>query len=369
MDAGLSLDVLLRHCVPLGWWPPVLPGTRQVTIGGAIACDIHGKNHHRMGSFASHIESLDLLTADGDIATLTPEDEPALFWATVGGIGLTGIILRARIRLQPTETSFFVVDTDRTAGLDETIGLLSDSTDDDYEYSMAWFDSISTGRRLGRAALSRGSLARLDDLPTRQRSNPLPLPRPALLSLPDVFPSGMANRVTVATIGELWYRRTPRNGRGQIQSLTAFYHPLDLVENWNRAYGPHGFLQYQFLVPFGAESTLTDAIRMIAESGHRSGVNVLKRFGPGNEAPLSFPMPGWNACVDLPIREGLDRLCHGLDELVVDAGGRLYTAKDSRTTPETFARMYPRLDEWRSVRDSIDPNRVFQSDMSRRLDL
>ncbi|MEJ2863380.1 FAD-binding oxidoreductase [Actinomycetospora flava] len=369
LDAGVSLDRLMRVALPFGLWVPVLPGTRQVTIGGAIANDIHGKNHHSAGSFGDHVVSMDLLLASGEVRRLEPEGpESELFWATVGGIGLTGVILRATIRMTPTETAYFVADTERTANLDETIERFSDGSDEAYDYSSAWFDSISTGSKLGRAALGRGSLARLDELPAKLRRDPLKFDAPTLATLPDVFPNGLANKLTFSAIGELYYRKT-KNKRGQIQNLTAFYHPLDLFGDWNRAYGTKGFLQYQFIVPLDAEAEFRAIIRDIAESGHVSFLNVFKKFGEGNRAPLSFPMPGWNICVDFPIVDGLGAFCRSLDERVLAMGGRLYTAKDSRTDPDTFAAMYPRLDEWRKVRDAADPDGVFASDMSRRLRL
>ena len=369
LDAGVSLDRLMRLALPFGLWVPVLPGTRQVTIGGAIANDIHGKNHHSAGSFGDHVASMDLLTGTGEVRRIEPDGpESDLFWATVGGIGLTGIILRATIRMTKTETAYFVADTERTANLDETIERFSDGSDEAYDYSSAWFDSISTGPKLGRAALGRGSLARLDELPEKLRADPLKFDAPTLLDLPDVFPNGLANKLSFAAIGELYYRKT-KNKRGQIQNLTAFYHPLDLFGDWNRAYGSKGFLQYQFIVPLAAEAEFRSIIADIAASGHVSFLNVFKKFGEGNRAPLSFPMPGWNICVDFPIVDGLGAFCRSLDERVLAMGGRLYTAKDSRTDPETFAAMYPRVDQWRKVRDAVDPDGVFASDMSRRLAL
>jgi len=370
LDAGVSLDKLMREALPYGLWVPVLPGTRQVTIGGAIGSDIHGKNHHSAGSFGNHVVSMDLLTADGQVRTLTPEGpESELFWATVGGCGLTGIIVRAKIAMTKTETAYFVADLDRTENLDETIELFSNGSDDNYDYSSAWFDSISTGPKLGRAAFGRGSLAKLDELPPKLRAEPLKFDAPQLATLPDVFPNGLANKLTFSAIGELYFRKTPKSAHGKIQNLTAFYHPLDLFGEWNRAYGSKGFLQYQFIVPFAAEEEFRRIVRRIAESGHVSFLNVFKRFGEGNQAPLSFPMPGWNICVDFPIKRGLSKFCLELDAAVLDMGGRLYTAKDSRTSPDAFAKMYPRLEEWRKVRASVDPEGVFASDMSRRLEL
>ncbi|MGH3855951.1 MAG: FAD-binding protein [Pseudonocardiaceae bacterium] len=367
VDAGVSLDALMRAALPFGLWVPVLPGTRQVTVGGAIAADIHGKNHHSAGSFGNHVRSLDLVTADGSVTTLTPEDE--LFWATVGGMGLTGIIAAATIALTAIESAYFIVDTDRTADLDELMALLTDGSDDRYDYSAAWFDAISTGAKLGRAVLTRGSLARRDELPPTLRRAPLAFDAPQLLTAPDVFPDGLANRAIFGALSEVWYRKAPQCRRGEVQNLTTFYHPLDMIGQWNRAYGSRGFLQYQFVVPFGAQDSFRHIVAEIARSGHVSFLNVLKRFGAASAAPLSFPRPGWTATVDLPIRRGLAEFCDRLDEQVLDAGGRLYLAKESRASAVTIARMYPRLDEWRKIRATADPDGIFASDLSRRLEL
>ncbi|WAL65417.1 FAD-binding oxidoreductase [Amycolatopsis cynarae] len=369
-DAGVSLDQLMKAALPYGLWVPVLPGTRQVTIGGAIANDIHGKNHHSAGSFGNHVVSMDLVTADGQIRTITPDGpESELFWATVAGIGLTGIIVRATIRMTKTETAYFIADLDRTDNLDETLELVSNGSEDNYTYSSGWFDAISQGSKLGRAAFSRGSLAKLDELPPKLRANPLKFDAIQLATLPDVFPNGLANKLTFSTLGELWYRKSPKQKRGVVENLTAFYHPLDLFGEWNRAYGSHGFLQYQFSTPLNAHEELRRILVKVAGSGHYSFLNVFKQMGEGNRAPLSFPHPGWMVCLDFPIKAGLSRFCRELDEEVLSIGGRLYTAKDSRTTPENFAKMYPRLEEWRKVRQSVDPEGVFASDMSRRLEL
>jgi len=371
VDAGVSLDALMRAALPLGLWVPVLPGTRQVTIGGAIANDIHGKNHHSAGSFGNHVVTMDLLTADGQVRTLTPDGpEAELFWATVAGVGLTGIILRATVAMKKTESAYFYVDADRTANLDETLALFTDGSDLGYDYSMAVPDLISTDHRFGRATFSRGSLATLDQLPAKLKADPLKFDAPQLLTLPDVFPNGLANKLTFGTINNLWQQTVPKRGlRGKIQNLTRFYHPLDMFGEWNRAFGPNGFLQHQFSVPFGREDELKALCRAIAHSGHYSFLNVFKRMGEANRAPLSWPTPGWMLSVDFAIKPGLDQFCTELDAGVLAAGGRLYTAKDSRTSADTFHRMYPRLDEWRKIRHSVDPEGVFISDMARRLEL
>ena len=370
VDAGVSLDTLMRAALPFGLWVPVLPGTRQVTVGGAIGADVHGKNHHTKGSFGNHVLAMDVVLADGTVRGLTPDGPDAdLFWATVGGMGLTGVIVRATVQLHRTESAYFVVDTDRTADLDELMALLTDGSDDTYGYSAAWFDTTTTGAALGRAVLTRGSLATVDQLPAKLRAKPLKFDAPQLLTVPDVFPNGLANRYTLRAFSELWYRKAPKRQRGAVQNISTFYQVLDLFGDWNRLYGSRGFLQYQFVVPFGEEPTFRRVVEKIAHSPYCSGLNVLKRFGEGNPAPLSFPVPGWTITVDFPVARGLDRFCTELDELVLGAGGRLYRAKESRATAATFRRGYPRFDEWRKIRDAADPARVFSSDMARRLDL
>ncbi|HEY2204280.1 MAG TPA: FAD-binding oxidoreductase, partial [Pseudonocardia sp.] len=247
VDAGVTLDTLMRAALPFGLWVPVLPGTRQVTVGGAIAADVHSKNHHSTGSFGNHVRSIDLATADGTVRTLTPDGpESELFWCTVGGMGLTGVVLRATLALKHTESAYFVVDTDRTDNLDELMSLLTDGSDDEYGYSAAWFDTTTTGARLGRAVLTRGSLARLDELPAKQRRNPLKFDAPQLLRFPDVFPNGVANPATLRAFSELWWRKAPRRQRDAVQNITTFLQPLDVFADWNRVYGRRGFLQYQF---------------------------------------------------------------------------------------------------------------------------
>ncbi|CAM3846174.1 FAD-binding oxidoreductase [Smaragdicoccus niigatensis] len=369
VDAGVSLDTLMQSCLPYGLWVPVLPGTRQVTVGGAIGSDIHGKNHHSAGSFGNHVRSMDLLTSDGQIRTITPDGPTSdLFWATVGGCGLTGIILRATIEMTPTETAYFIADGDVTSGIDETIAFHSDGSEDNYTYSSAWFDAMTPLPKLGRAVISRGSLAKLDQLPPKLAKDPLNFTGKTFLTFPDLFPNGMLNKATFTLATNLWVKMG-KSYRDKPQNLTAFYHPLDMLGEWNRAYGSRGFLQYQFVVPPEAVDEFKRIIIDIQKSGHYSFLNVFKVFGPGNQAPLSFPIPGWNICVDFPIKAGLSEFVTSLDKRVLEFGGRLYTAKDSRTDAATFHAMYPRIDEWIKVRRAADPAGVFASDMARRLEL
>lgn len=376
VDGGVTLDQLMKAALPYGLWVPVLPGTRQVTIGGAIGPDIHGKNHHSAGSFGDHVVSMDLLVASGEILTLKPEgsqDDPdgELFWATVGGMGLTGIIVQATIRMTKTETAFFIADGDLTSNFDETIEFHADGSETNYTYSSAWFDAISPEPKLGRAAISRGSLATLDqlkELSPKLAKDPLKFSAPQLVTVPDIFPNFTMNKLTMKAVGQAWWLKSGEY-RDQVQNLTQFYQPLDLIGEWNRGYGSHGFLQYQFVVPREATSELKSIVRSIQASGHYSALNVFKLFGEGNRAPLSFPMPGWNICVDFPIKPGLGHFLDELDKRVLDFGGRLYLAKESRTSAEKFHQMYPQMQSWLDTRNQIDPTGVFASDMSRRLEL
>ncbi|MGH9246365.1 MAG: FAD-binding protein [Acidimicrobiales bacterium] len=371
VDAGVSIDRLLRLLVPVGWIVPVLPGTRLMTIGGAIASDIHGKNHHRHGSFCRHVVSFDLLTADGAVRTVSPDDDAELFWATAGGMGLTGIVVRATVRLHPIETSSMLVDVERASDLDDLLARLA-SSDHRYTYSVAWTDLLARGRSLGRSVVARGWHASLDDLPPRRRRDPLRFDPRARLAAPPLVPGGLLNRVTVSAFNELWFRKAPRASRRGLQTLSPYFFPLDSVAGWNRVYGPRGFLQYQFVVPFGAERELRTVAERLSASGHASFLAVLKRFGEANPGPLSFPMPGWTLAVDLPAGRraaSLAALLDELDELVASAGGRVYLSKDSRLRPELLPDMYPRLDEWRAIRDRVDPEHRFRSDLARRLSL
>lgn len=369
VQAGISLDRLLRALLPLGLWLPVVPGTRQVTVGGAITADVHGKNHHVDGSFGNHVSAIEILLASGDSVTATPDGQHAdLFWATVGGMGLTGVVLEATIQLKEVETSYFVVDTERTRNLAEMLTTL-ESGDDNYTYSVAWFDTATTGDSLGRGVVMRGNTALREALAPEKRRSALEFAAPQRGRLPIELPIGLVNRFTSKAFNALWYAKSPRRRTDEIQDITQFFHPLDIVGDWNRVYGPKGFCQYQFVVPFGEEAAFTTIVEAIAQSGHVSSLNVLKRFGPGNRAPLSFPMAGWTLAVDLPVRAGLDALLNHLDQLVLAAGGRVYLAKDSRTSAATISKMYPRIDEFRAARTRFDPTNTFRSDLSRRLDL
>jgi decaprenylphospho-beta-D-ribofuranose 2-oxidase len=369
--AGLSLDRVLRHLLPAGRFVPVTPGTRLVTVGGAVAADVHGKNHHVAGSFGAHVTSLRLLTPDGTEHDLSPRHDAEAFWATVGGMGLTGVITEVSFRAPPVETSRMLVDTTRAADLDDCMAQMAEA-DHRYRYSVAWIDLVARGRSLGRSVLTCGDHAPLAALPPTMRGEPLAFDPSPLAAAPAFVPGGLLNRLSVRAFNEVWFRRAPRARTGEVQSIGAFFHPLDGVDDWNRIYGPSGFLQYQFVVPFGPEGerALRTAVERLSASGVASFLAVLKRFGPAGEGMLSFPMAGWTLALDLPAAGGgLADLLDRLDRLVLDAGGRLYFAKDSRMPAAVVPAMYPRLAEWQAVRRRLDPAGRLQSDLGRRLGL
>ncbi|MEU5252941.1 FAD-binding oxidoreductase [Streptomyces longwoodensis] len=367
--AGVSLHRLMEVLLPLGWFVPVTPGTRYVTVGGAIGADIHGKNHHGSGSFSRHVLAMELLTADGTVHSVRPGTD--LFDATAGGMGLTGVILTATLQLQPVQTSLMSVDTERATDLDDLMARLT-TGDDHYRYSVAWIDLLARGAATGRAVLTRGDHAPVDALPagSRARRDPLAFRPGRLPAAPRHLPGGLLTRRSVGAFNELWYRRAPRLRRGELQTIAAFFHPLDGVPHWNRIYGRGGFVQYQFVVGYGQEDALRRIVDRIAARRCPSFLAVLKRFGDADPGWLSFPRPGWTLALDVPAAlPGLGAFLDELDEQVAAAGGRVYLAKDSRLRPELLAAMYPRLDDFRALRAELDPRGVFVSDLARRLSL
>ncbi|MHB8508122.1 MAG: FAD-binding protein [Candidatus Dormibacteria bacterium] len=367
VEAGVSLDTLMRSLLPAGWFVPVSPGTRAVTVGGAVAADIHGKNHHLDGSLGHHLRRLSLGLPGGEVRALEPGGPG--FWPTVGGMGLTGVVLDADLALLPVETSRVRVDTERLPDLDALMAAM-ESGDAGYRYSVAWVDCLASGRSLGRAVLTRGDHASLAELPASERETALAFaPRRGLLRTPPGIPSGLLNRLSVRAFNEAWFRHAPRAEKGRLVGLASFFHPLDGVRDWNRLYGPRGFVQYQYVVPPAAARTVRRSLELLSSGGAAPFLAVFKRFGEGTPGALSFPMPGWTLALDIPVRSGLSPLLRRLDEMIAEAGGRVYLAKDSRLAPDMMRLMYPRLAEWQAARAELDPGGVMQSDLSRRLRL
>ncbi len=374
-DAGLSIDELLRLSVPSGWFVPVTPGTRYVTLGGALAADVHGKNHHVDGSFGRFVSDA-VLAAPAGVRHLSPRDGADELWASAGGMGLTGVFLQMTLQMLRIETSAILVDTERCSDLEDCMARMS-TQDADYRYSVAWLDCLARGRHLGRGVLTRGNHARQEDVEAAGgrrgrdwREHRLALAPRQAGRVPVTPPLRLLSRASVRAFNEAWFRKAPARRRRELQSIPAFFHPLDGVGEWNRLYGPLGFTQYQFVVPFGEEDALRRVVEQLSSRQVPSFLSVLKRFGDAGSGHLSFPAPGWTLAVDIPLGlPGLGELLDRFDAIVVAAGGRVYLAKDGRVRPELIHSMYPRLDEWREVCDRLDPGHLISSDLDRRLGL
>ncbi|MFI5379953.1 MAG: FAD-binding protein [Tepidisphaerales bacterium] len=364
-EAGVSLREIIDVVRPRGWMLPVIPGTAFVSVGGAIAADIHGKNHHRDGTFCDFVTGLELLTASGEVLRCSREEDADVFWATAGGMGLTGVILRAALRLVKAPSAYATVTWQRADCLDKVLELMA-AGDDRFTYSVAWIDCLAGGASLGRSVLMQGNVSQVDELPDDLKDRPLSLPARRRKTVPSWFPSFLLNRTTVKLFNALYYRQ--HGDRTGIIAQDAFFHPLDAINHWNRMYGKAGFVQYQSVIPLAvARQGLVEQLEIISASGRASFLAVLKTFGRQGNGMLSFPMPGLTLAIDLPNRSGLQEVLAKLDEVVLRHGGRLYLAKDACTSAQSFAAMYPRLGEFRAVKRRIDPENRFQSSQSRRL--
>ncbi len=367
--AGVSLDQILRVIVPAGFFLPVTPSTRNVTVGGAIAADVHGKNHYVNGSFGNHVQRLLLVDGTGTLRELTPSgrgslDEAEFFWATVGGMGLTGVIVDAKFSLIPITSSLISVDTTRYRDLESLMAAMVEA-EAKYRYSVAWVDSLDPK---GRGVLTCGDHAPAEALPPNQQSDPLYYDPKALASAPPFLPEGLLNKFTVGALNEAWYRKAPKHRVGELQAIAPFFHPLDGVQDWNRIYGPAGFRQYHFAVPNEAAHLVPRTLEALRKVGAPSFLTVLKRFGPSNPAPLSFPIPGWSFAVEVPAAvPRLLEVMDGLDREVAVAGGRLYLAKDSRQPANQFSKIYHNFDCWKKTDNVFDPKVVFCSDLRGRI--
>ncbi len=368
VSAGTSLHDLMRYLLPRGRFLPVTPGTRYVTVGGAIACDVHGKSHHRVGTFGANVVSADLVTPDGETHRISTTEDPELFWATVGGMGLTGVLLRATLTTIPVETGWVRVDTQRFGDLGSLTEAMRES-DDAWTYSVAWVDTVSRGRALGRSVLSRGEHALLGDLDDRRARTPYPLPGEPRLSAPRGRPTAWCPGPRSGPSTGCGSTRHPAVARVSSRAWPRSSTPSTVWATGTGSTDPRASCSTSWSCPDAAEEVVHDAVRRLAAGGHASFLAVLKRFGPANDGLLSFPVAGWTLALDLPARPGLAGVLDDLDARVAEAGGRVYLAKDSRLSARTFAAMYPRADEFARVRDRVDPGRILASDLARRLGL
>ncbi|OKJ21040.1 decaprenylphosphoryl-beta-D-ribose oxidase [Streptomyces sp. CB00316] len=372
-DAGVTLDRLLRILLSRGLFLPVVPGSGRITVGGAIGSDVHGLDHPGAGSLARHVDGLELLTADGEVRTVTPGT--ALFDATTGGLGLTGVILSATLRLKRVVTPLVSVSTERATGLDDLLARFTagrGGPGDPLPYASAWIDLLARGRATGRGVLTRGEHAPPSVLPAHARRT-MRAPRtvqPDRHPIGPLLPGGLLGRTAAALLNEVRYRSAPRSRTGELRTTAAFFHPLDALPDANRLYGRAGLVRYRFTVGYGQEEALHRVVRRISARRCPAFRAELQRFGAAGTGLLSFPAPGWTLALDLPAAlPGLARFLDGLDDEVAAAGGRVCLAQDSRMRPETAAAMYPGLGAFRELRAELDPTGAFRSDLARRLAL
>ncbi len=365
-EAGVSLQEIIDVFLPRGWFLPTTPGTKFVTVGGAIAADVHGKNQHVDGTFGAHVLEIELLTAAGEVMSCAPDRHADVFSATLGGMGLTGCILTAKFRLVRTESAFVDVVYRRTAHVEETLELLR-TTSADYRYSVAWIDCLSQGASLGRSVLMLANDAPRNALPAKHRDRPLQLPRKRPRSVPLDCPAQLLNTWSMQLFNALFYRR--HSDSRQIVDYNTFFYPLDNLLHWNRIYGRRGFVQYQVLFPpEAALQGLTRVLQDLRSAGLSPFLAVLKATGPAGVGLLSFPRKGFTLAVDIPYTGAtLNHALQRLDAYVAEQGGRLYLAKDATTSPAAFAAMYPSLPQFQAIKARIDPNQRFQSSQARRL--
>jgi len=367
-EAGLTLQQINEIFIPKGWFPMVTPGTQFVTIGGAVAFDVHGKNHHIDSSFCRYVNSLTLLTASGRSMLCSRTENSELFWATVGGMGLTGIITEVEFLLRRIETAYISSHTFKAKNLDEAFTLF-DQYDSKYPYSVAWIDCLASGDSLGRSLVMFGDHAQSADLTTQQKKSPLIIPQKHRFTFPVDLPSGILNRFTVGLFNSLYYHKQLGKEHSSIIDWDSYFYPLDFLWDWNRLYGKKGFTQYQFVVPMdNSRAAISQVLEIISKKGWGSFLSVLKRLGQ-QDGLLSFPFPGYTLAIDMPIRPGLWELLNELDQVVMQYGGRVYLAKDVRLSPDTFRVMYPEFNKWLKVKHSIDPENLFSSALATRLKL
>ena len=368
-EAGVTVEEIIRFALPKGWFPPVSPGTKYPTLGGCLAADVHGKNHHQSGSIANYVEELELVLADGSHVACSRRQLPDLFWATLGGMGLTGFIYAAALRLRQVDSAYIHVRSERTIDLVDTCQLLVD-TQSEYEYSVAWIDAAATGGMCGRGLLLLGNHAPAS---AAQNSDPLLLHTGRAVRMPRHLAGSLQlllTRPALRFLNGLYYRRQWSQRRDRVVHYDPFFYPLDVLSDWNRLYGRRGFVQYQFVVPFDdGPAIMADLLAGLSRRGATSTLAVLKTFGAQEGGPLSFPMAGFTLALDFPLRRGLAPTLRHVTEVVVGAGGRVYLAKDAVLEPEHFERMYPRLDEFVRVKKHYDPSCFFRSHQSDRLGL
>ena len=366
-EPGVLLGDIIAAFLPRGWFPLVTPGTKFVTLGGAIAADVHGKNHHKDGSFRSCVNWIDVMDATGDITRCSRHDNSVLFEHTLGGMGLTGIITKAAIHLQPVESAWIRQETHPAPNLKVAMDIFE--ANHDATYSVAWIDCLAGGANLGRSLVTLGEHATQSELPTRQHQTPFDVPKKSKRSVPFDFPGFALNRLTVRAFNALYYWAGSRKAGAQLVDWDSYFYPLDAILQWNRFYGRKGFAQFQCVLPLEAsEEGLSELLKAISRAGAGSFLAVLKRFGAQDSA-FSFPMEGYTLALDFPIHAKTLVLLDTLDRITLDHGGRFYLAKDARMSADTFAASDTRIEAFRAKRKGNNWQTRFASAQSERLGL
>jgi decaprenylphospho-beta-D-ribofuranose 2-oxidase len=363
-EAGVLLADVITTFLPRGWFPPVTPGTKFVTIGGMVAADVHGKNHHRDGTFGQFVDWIDLMGEDGEISRCSPQENAELFAWTIGGMGLTGIILRVAFRLRRVESAWIRQTTLPAANLESVMAQFEANAQ--ATYSVAWIDCLSKGAGLGRSALMLGEHAHADELPRTRRASPFAIPARRTRTVPFDLPQITLNRLTVKAFNGLYYSNACGTAGARLVDWDSYFYPLDAILEWNRIYGPRGFMQFQCVLPqASAHYGLTALLGAVSTSGTGPFLSVLKRMGP-EQGPFSFPLEGYTLALDFPFSEGAAQLIERLDAITLDHGGRFYLAKDARMSAATLRRADPRAETFAAQRlDSGLGN--FRSSQSERL--
>jgi len=359
VESGVLLSEIIEAFVPKGWFLKVTPGTKLITIGGAIASDIHGKNHHQEGCFSECVKSFKIMLANGEIKEVSKDKNKELFLTTCGGMGLTGVILSAKIYLKKINSKYIDQITIKTKNLKETFEAFEKYQD--FPYSVAWIDCLAKGENQGRSLLMVGEFSDDGDLSYKSKKGPV---------IPFNFPSFALNNLSVKAFNTLYYGKAKSGESRQKVGIDTFFYPLDAISHWNRIYGKNGFTQYQFILPKEASfEGLGKILTKIADSGKGSFLAVLKLYGKENENYLSFPIEGYSLALDFKIEPSLFALLDSLDEIVNEYGGRIYLTKDVRVSKEVFEKGYPKIDKFRKFREKEGMNKVFNSLQSRRLGL
>ena len=368
-EAGATFEEILKVIIPKGYFLPVTPGTKKITLGGAIAADVHGKNHHQDGSFGNYIKRIRLINGIGEEISLNPHQENHSetnknFWSTIGGMGLTGIVIDATFSIIPIQTSFILEESKRYNNIES---LMQDMTkkDRNYKYIVAWIDSMNMDFR---GILTCGNHAKTEEINHIEGRTKLTFDPNSLTSVPEIIPISLMNKVVIKLFNEFWFRKSPKKITQKIIPIDNFFYPLDKIQNWNNIYGRTGFIQYQIVVPEEHSAMIKEILNKLKQINALSFLPVLKKLGQANQSYLSFPIEGWTLSIDLPANnKKIENLLSNFDKDIAKIGGRIYLAKDSRQSSHIFKKTYKDLNLWIKQKQILDPKNIFISDIAKRL--